>query len=69
LKDGATDYLTYELYQNSAHSTVWGNTSGTGVANTGNGTQQSITVYGTVDAGQNVPAGSYSDTVVATVSF
>lgn len=69
LKDGATDYLTYELYQDTGHSTVWGNTSGTGVANTGTGSQVAITVYGTVDAGQNVPAGSYSDTVVATVSF
>ena len=69
LKDGGTAFLTYELYQDSGHATVWGNTSGTGVANTGTGTQVAITVYGTVDAGQNVPAGSYSDTVVATVSF
>jgi spore coat protein U-like protein len=27
------------------------------------------TVYGRVAAGANVPAGSYSDTVVATVNF
>ncbi len=69
LKDGGTNYLTYELYQDTGHTTVWGNTAGTGVANTGTGGQTSITVYGTVDAGQNVPAGNYSDTVVATVTF
>jgi spore coat protein U-like protein len=69
LKDGATDYLTYELYQDNAHTTVWGNTAGTGVANTGTGSQVAITVYGSVDPAQNVPAGSYSDTVLATVSF
>ena len=69
LTDGNTDYLTYSLYQNTTRTTVWGNTAGTGVANTGTGSQTSITVYGAVDAGQNVPVGNYSDTVVATITF
>jgi spore coat protein U-like protein len=42
---------------------------GTGVAHTGTGSATAITVYGQMAAGQNVPAGSYADTVVATVSF
>jgi spore coat protein U-like protein len=29
----------------------------------------SLTVYGRVAAGQDVPAGSYSDTVIATITF
>jgi spore coat protein U-like protein len=64
-----TNYLSYALYQDSARTTVWGNTAGTGVAHTGTGSATAITVYGAVAANQNVPAGSYSDIVVATVSF
>lgn len=69
LNDGGTNFLTYALFQDAGHATVWGNTAGTGVANTGTGAQTAITVYGTVAAGQNVPSGNYSDTVVATVTF
>jgi spore coat protein U-like protein len=69
LKDAGTDVLGYTLYQDTGRTTVWGNTAGTGVASTGTGTANAITVYGSVAAGQNVPAGSYSDTVVATVTF
>jgi spore coat protein U-like protein len=69
LNDGSTNYLSYQLYTDNGYSTVWGNTAGTGVAHTGTGTQTAITVYGSVAAGQNVPSGSYSDTVVATVTF
>jgi len=69
LNDGGTNYLTYSLYQDSGRTTAWGDTAGTGVASTGTGTQTAITVYGAVAAGQSVPAGSYSDTVVATVTF
>lgn len=50
-------------------NTYGGNTSGTGVDHTGTGTATSINVYGRVTAGQNVPSGSYSDTVVATITF
>ena len=69
LKDGGTDYLSYQLYSDNGYSTVWGNTAGTSVAHTGTGTQTALTVYGSIAAGQSVPAGSYSDTVVATVTF
>ena len=69
LKDAGTDVLSYALYQDTGRTTVWGNTAGTGVASTGTGSAASLTVYGSVAAGQNVPAGSYSDTVVATVTF
>lgn len=66
---GTSDYLTYNLYSDSGRTTVWGNTAGTGVDRTGTGASDAVTVYGSVAAGQNVPAGSYSDTVVATVTF
>lgn len=66
--DGSA-YLSYTLYSNPGRTTVWGNTSGTSLAHTGTGTATTLTVYGRVAAGQNVPAGSYADTVVATVTF
>jgi spore coat protein U-like protein len=69
LKDAGTDVLAYSLSQDSGHTTVWGNTAGTGVASLGTGTTTALTVYGSVAAGQNVPAGSYTDTVVALVTF
>jgi spore coat protein U-like protein len=58
--------LSYALFSDAARSNVW---STTGVSHTGNGLPATLTVYGTVDAGQNVPAGPYSDTVVATITF
>ncbi len=68
MKNG-TAYLGYSLYSDSARTAVWGNTTATGVASTGTGSAVAVTVYGQVAAGQNQPAGSYSDTVVATVTF
>jgi spore coat protein U-like protein len=69
MKDASTHVLTYSLYQDSGHLTVWGNTAGTAVSHTGTGTATALTVYGAVDPGQSVPAGNYSDTVVATITF
>jgi spore coat protein U-like protein len=69
MSDGAADLLAYVLYQDSAHNTPWGNTSGTGPSPVGTGAAQSLVVYGSVAAGQNVPAGTYTDTVTATVTF
>lgn len=61
--------LRYFLYSDSGRQTVWGNTAGTGKADTGTGASHELQVYGRVTAGQNVPSGSYSDTVIATVTF
>ena len=62
--------VTYGLYQDSAHTTVWGNTIGTNTeTGTGNGSAQSLTVYGHI-AAQTTPApGAYADTVNVTVTF
>ena len=62
--------VAYGLYQDSGHSTNWGKTDGTDtVAGTGNGSAQTLTVYGHI-AAQTTPApGSYADTVNVTVTF
>jgi len=65
-----TNYMAYALYQDSGRSTVWGNTPATApAAVAGTGLAQNTTVYGQVAAGQDLPAATYTDTVVATVTF
>lgn len=66
------NYLSYQLYSNSTRTTVWGSTSGGSVVNVSAPTSSAAviyTVYGRIAAGQDVPAGNYGDTVVATVNF
>ena len=69
LNDGGTHNLAYSLFQDSGRTTIWGNTSGTGVGHNGDGASHAVTIYGKVAKGQNVPSGAYSDVVVATISF
>ncbi len=69
MKNAGGVFLSYSMYTDAAHTTIWGNTSGTSVAQTGSGTASSVTVYGRIPAGQNVASGAYADTVVATVTF
>jgi spore coat protein U-like protein len=69
--NGATNFLSYQLYQEALHTNVWGGTDGsspaaipavgiTGVIST---------IYGSVPINQTSPTGAYADTVVATVNF
>ena len=67
--EAGSDHLTYELSQLADISTPWGNTAGTGLPYDGIGSQSTVTVYGRIAGSQNVPAGSYTDTVVATITF
>jgi spore coat protein U-like protein len=54
---GAT--LSYALYQDSGHSTNWGNTVGTDTkSGTGDGSAQTMTVYGNLSANQYPTPGS-----------
>jgi spore coat protein U-like protein len=68
---GPTDLLTYELYQDSGRTTIWSSGAGSGLAisTAPSITPRSFTVYGRVPAAQNVGAGAYTDTVLATVNF
>ncbi len=66
---GTPHFLSYTLFSDAGLTTEWGNTVGTGVAHVGTGTSTDLPVYGTIPAAQNVPVGSYSDSVLATVTF
>ena len=71
MKDGGSSFLGYELYSDSARTSIWGNASGSWFtpAAAPSKAARPFTVYGRVAAGQDVPAGAYTDTVVATVNF
>jgi len=64
-----TDYIAYFLYQDAGYTTAWGNTAGTGAGYTGTGSSGNVTVYAKAAKNQNVSAGSYTDSVTATVTF
>ncbi|HEY7189362.1 MAG TPA: spore coat U domain-containing protein [Vicinamibacterales bacterium] len=71
MSDGAGGFLTYELYQDAARATVWGN-SGAGLVTppaAPSKAARNFTVYGRVPSNQDVAAGTFNDTVVATVNF
>ena len=70
LSNGATTYLNYTLSTNVTHTTAWGNTAGTGQTVTGLGTAVPLTGYAQIPGGQTgASVGTYTDTVVATVTF
>jgi spore coat protein U-like protein len=66
------DNVPYQLYSD-AGTTIWGNTAtstavGNGVAGTGTGSAQSLTVYATAPSANFTP-GDYADTVTVNVNF
>ena len=66
----SSSLLAYSLYSDSARSVNWGQTVGTDtVSGTGNGSAQSLTVYGLLPGAQYVNPGSYTDTITATVTY
>lgn len=58
--------LDYTITRNGD---IWGNTTDTGHSITGTGSSQDISVSLSIPPGQSVPVGTYTDTVVATVSY
>jgi spore coat protein U-like protein len=75
---GNNSTVTYQLYQNSGLSNVWGNTAtstsaGNGLGGTGGGMSASKavseTVYAAVTGSTDVTPDTYSDTVTINVNF
>jgi spore coat protein U-like protein len=68
---GGGDFLTYELYQDTARTIVWGSGAAAGLAigAAPSKAARTFTVYGRVAAAQDVRAASYGDSVVATINF
>ena len=68
--------LNYNLYTTAARATVWGQTpptdtvtQGTGVIPQNATVPVTFTIFGRIDALQDVPAGAYADQLVVPVTF
>lgn len=69
MKSGS-NYLNYDIYQDSAFATFWGTSTNAEVEPAApNATTQTFTAYAKIPSAQDQPQGSYSDTVGVTVSF
>ncbi|MDB6085097.1 MAG: putative spore coat protein late developmental [Gammaproteobacteria bacterium] len=71
-----TDMLAYSLFWPSAAgaggtatATPWGTGASSSFVYSATGNQDTINVFGSVAKAQNVPAGSYADTVNVTVNY
>jgi spore coat protein U-like protein len=71
LGNGAGSFISYKLFSDAARSSAWGDGTALGstVSGTGSGGSQTFTVYGQTLAGTAPTPGSYSDTVVVTVTY
>lgn len=73
--DGAVttnNFVSYQLYQDSSRSSVWGATNGVNtLSRTATGNNESFPVYGRVTnpAANNAAAGTYQDTITATIVY
>jgi spore coat protein U-like protein len=66
----STTALNYQLYSDSARSSIWGNTPGTDtVTGVGTGLAQDVTVFGSIPAAQVVPAEEYADTITVRIFY
>ncbi len=65
---GGAASLDYNLYTEGTRSIVWGDgINGSDVS--ASGSSIDLPIYGRIPARQNVPVGTYSDTVIITVSY
>ncbi|HVZ75163.1 MAG TPA: spore coat U domain-containing protein [Polyangia bacterium] len=68
---GAT--LPYNLYLDGNHTQIWGDGNGStfvnGPLNPVDGAINMISIYGSIPPNQDVPLGTYNDTVVVTLNF
>jgi spore coat protein U-like protein len=78
LASATSSYVNYGLYTDAARSNAWTSTTSatncsaganTCVLGTGTGSSQGITVYGRVPPQTSPQPGTYSDTVVVTITF
>jgi spore coat protein U-like protein len=62
--------LNYQLYSDSARSTIWGDLAGKrSVTGVGNGSAQDHTVFGSIPAAQVIRAGDYGDVITVRVYY
>jgi spore coat protein U-like protein len=67
-----TDLLSYNLYTTAARTSIWGDET-QGTASVPNSVKKNktwtATVYGRISGDQDVPVGTYSDSLVVTINY
>src|SRR5690606_3590771 len=62
--------VPYQLYQDAGFKTVWGSSSQEVYSGTGTGTDQAFKIWAKInDGATNVPAGIYSDNIIANITY
>ena len=69
MSNDGSNFVNYALFQDGAYTQIWGEGEETCVFEEGHGGESEHFVFGSIPPGQNVPAGNYSDVVLATVMF
>ena len=70
MNDGGANFLSYSLFSDAQRTTVWGNSPGSARGYLAlSSAQANLSVFGRITASQDVPAGTYTDTVLATIAF
>ncbi len=70
MSDGSGNTVDYQMYQDAARTVAWGNVVGTDTKSaSGTGVDETHTIYGRVPAQATPPAGTYTDTVLVTVTY
>ncbi len=72
MTDGSSHYLSYELYTDSGHTTVWNTTNSGGhtfAPTFAASHSATTTVYGRIPTGQDATVGSYTDSVSVVINF
>jgi spore coat protein U-like protein len=68
LRQGARA-IGYNLYRDAARTQIWGDGTGGTFTVLGQRGNRTLVIYGRIFPGQPAAAGSYADTVVATLNF
>ncbi|MCE5232342.1 MAG: spore coat U domain-containing protein [Mizugakiibacter sp.] len=71
MADSGSNRLGYAIYKDASRTQAWGcdATNQASFTSAGIASPATLDTYGRIPAGQDVPAGSYSDTVAVTVTF
>jgi spore coat protein U-like protein len=72
MTDGSSDYLSYELYTDAGHATVWNTTNSGGhtfAPTFAASHTATATVYGRIPSGQDAVVGSYTDSISVVINY
>lgn len=70
MRNGAGGHIGYGIYRDAARTLAWGNSLGANtVSGTGTGSPTAVTIHGRIPAQGGASSGSYTDTVIVTLTY